>query len=154
MADGVTVGSVCSKCSERPAAKGQRWCSRCRKGKGRTRGENGGERRGENVPKGENARRTCSNCEALAAEVASLKRQLSAARAVVVPAADATNLPVDERHARTRGGFTGPDMVAFGRQFERNIIAASQNAHKATMTPHGPRCQGICCRSARAEAGE
>ena len=115
------------------------------------------KRGGQRLGAGRKAKvRACPNCEALAAEVASLKRQLAASRAVVVPTADSSNLPVDERHARTRGGFTGPDMVAFGRQFERNVtaIAASQNAHKATMTPHGPRCQGICCRSARAERGE
>lgn len=74
--------------------------------------------------------------EGLQAEVASLKRQLSEARKgeMVVP--------------RLAPGIfmetpAGPVM---GRRARASEVAASQNANKYTMSPHGPRCQGICCR--------
>ena len=145
-------------------SNGQRWCSRCRKGKGRTPGENA---QGENASPGDlksgseiitpadlgHAIR-CPQCAVLLAEVAALRLLVPEMERLQL---DQARLKQELSEARVRSG----EMILMGsrsegspsgRSMEKVIpgaVAASQNANKHTMTPHGPHCQGVCCKYGR-----
>lgn len=119
---------LCTKCGERAPSSGQRWCSRCRKG--RTPKGNAGENapgNGGNVTPGENAVprvRACPNCQVLADEVAALKRQL-AGRPERAP------MPVMSADQSVRPAVT---------RWEAGPEAGPRGAAK-----HGPDCQCSPC---------
>ena len=54
-----------------------------------------------------------------------------------------------EEPGRGRAGerLTGARVMMGQREIAKTVgRAAGQNESKATVTPHGPRCQGLCCR--------
>lgn len=133
------MSETCTKCGGEKTGAHPRWCLTCRGDARRnavTDGNAGNAGNASVTPDGPALSKSAllvKQNEELLAEVAALKRQLAEARK-------------GEWDARVRS----KEIVPMG---EPVASAKSQNANKATMTPHGPRCTCWGCRSARAEAG-
>lgn len=136
--------AVCTRCTSEPRSKGSSWGKACLAAARKASRNATPDATSDATPRADATRRaTCANCESLAGEVSSLKRRLKEANEKLealgrAPAPAGEDLDRTERHLEARRAVTD--------------YASSQNASKATVTPHGPRCQNVCCRSARAMA--
>ena len=149
MAGGAKTGSVCTKCSDEPRSKGSAWGRACLASARKVKRDatrdatHATPDATDHATSGADATRDATRPresrlatlirenESYRAEIASLKRRLA-------------DRPAEARAVAVDVGFRSERIPS---------IAASQNASKATVTPHGPRCTCIGCRSARAEAG-